>query len=65
MPRNPRDRILFEPVGIGPPTVISRFYQTPRASGTGYLKPQIRARPRARAAARRESARFRAAAAAT
>jgi hypothetical protein len=46
VPRYLRYRILSEAVGIGPLTLLKGFYQTPGASGTGYLKPQIRARPR-------------------
>ncbi|WP_413990584.1 FAD-dependent oxidoreductase [Labrys okinawensis] len=40
MPRNPRYDILFEPVRIGPVTAPNRFYQTPHATGMGYLKPE-------------------------
>ena len=34
---------LFEPVSIGPVTVPNRFYQTPHATGMGYLKPNASA----------------------
>ena len=37
---NPRYEILFEPVRIGPVTAPNRFYQTPHATGMGYLKPE-------------------------
>ena len=40
MQRNPRYDILFEPVKIGPVTAPNRFYQTPHATGMGYLKPE-------------------------
>ena len=40
MQRNPRYDILFEPVPIGPVVAPNRFYQTPHATGMGYLKPQ-------------------------
>jgi dimethylamine/trimethylamine dehydrogenase len=40
MARNPRYDILFEPVRIGPVTAPNRFYQTPHATGLGYLKPE-------------------------
>ena len=40
MQRNPRYDILFEPVRIGPVVAPNRFYQTPHATGMGYLKPQ-------------------------
>ncbi len=40
MQRNPRYDILFEPVRIGPVTAPNRFYQTPHATGMGYMKPQ-------------------------
>ncbi|WP_373504101.1 NAD(P)-binding protein, partial [Aestuariivirga sp.] len=39
MQRNPRYDILFEPVRIGPVTAPNRFYQTPHATGMGYMKP--------------------------
>lgn len=38
--RNPRYDILFQPVAIGPVMAPNRFYQTPHATGMGYLKPQ-------------------------
>ena len=37
---DPRYRILFEPVRIGPVTAPNRFYQTPHALGMGYTRPQ-------------------------
>jgi len=37
---DPRHQILFEPVRIGPLTAPNRFYQTPHATGMGYLKPR-------------------------
>ena len=40
MQRNPRYDILFEPVRIGPVVAPNRFYQTPHATGMGYLRPQ-------------------------
>ena len=40
MQRNPRYDILFEPVRIGPVTAPNRFYQTPHATGMGFMKPQ-------------------------
>ena len=40
MPRNPRYDLLFEPVRIGPKVAPNRFYQTPHATGMGYLKPR-------------------------
>lgn len=46
MARNPRYDILFEPVRIGPVTAPNRFYQTPHATGMGYLKPESGARLR-------------------
>ncbi|WP_454811568.1 oxidoreductase [Labrys neptuniae] len=46
MPRNPRYDILFEPVRIGPVTALNRFYQTPHATGMGYLKPESGAKLR-------------------
>ena len=39
MARNPRYDILFEPVKIGPVTAPNRFYQTPHATGMGFMKP--------------------------
>jgi dimethylamine/trimethylamine dehydrogenase len=36
----PQYKILFEPVRIGPVVAPNRFYQTPHATGMGYLKPQ-------------------------
>ena len=44
---NARYEILFEPVRIGPVTAPNRFYQTPHATGMGYLKPQSGAALRA------------------
>lgn len=40
MQRNTRYDILFEPVRIGPVTAPNRFYQTPHATGMGYMKPK-------------------------
>ena len=40
MARNPKYDILFEPVRIGPVTAPNRFYQTPHATGMGYMRPQ-------------------------
>ncbi|MDH3668923.1 MAG: FAD-dependent oxidoreductase [Paracoccaceae bacterium] len=37
---NPRYARLFEPVAIGPVTAPNRFYQTPHATGMGYLRPK-------------------------
>jgi dimethylamine/trimethylamine dehydrogenase len=37
---NARYKTLFEPVRIGPVTAPNRFYQTPHATGMGYLKPK-------------------------
>lgn len=37
---DPRFSVLFEPVRIGPVIAPNRFYQTPHATGMGYLKPQ-------------------------
>ncbi|HEY7749511.1 MAG TPA: FAD-dependent oxidoreductase [Aestuariivirgaceae bacterium] len=37
--RNPRYDILFEPIAFGPVVARNRFYQTPHATGLGYLKP--------------------------
>ena len=47
MSLNARYEILFEPVRIGPVTAPNRFYQTPHATGMGYLKPQSGAALRA------------------
>jgi dimethylamine/trimethylamine dehydrogenase len=44
---NPQYEILFEPVRIGPVTAPNRFYQTPHATGMGYLKPKSGAALRA------------------
>ncbi|HKQ95035.1 MAG TPA: NAD(P)-binding protein, partial [Aestuariivirgaceae bacterium] len=38
--RNPNYDILFEPVRIGPVTAPNRFYQTPHATGMGYMRPR-------------------------
>ncbi|WP_448956623.1 oxidoreductase [Labrys neptuniae] len=46
MPRNPRYDVLFEPVRIGPVVAPNRFYQTPHATGMGYLKPESGAKLR-------------------
>lgn len=46
MPRNPRYDILFEPVRVGPVTAPNRFYQTPHATGMGYLRPESGAKLR-------------------
>ncbi len=40
MPRNPRYDPLFDAVPIGPKRAPNRFYQTPHATGMGYLKPR-------------------------
>jgi dimethylamine/trimethylamine dehydrogenase len=40
MARNPRYDPLFEPIRLGPVTAPNRFYQTPHATGMGYLRPQ-------------------------
>ena len=40
MAMKPRYSRLFEPVTIGPVTAPNRFYQTPHATGLGYLNPQ-------------------------
>ena len=47
MAPNPRYSALFEPVRIGPVTAPNRFYQTPHATGMGYLKPRSSAALRA------------------
>ncbi len=47
MAPNPQYSVLFEPVRIGPVTAPNRFYQTPHATGMGYLKPQSGAALRA------------------
>lgn len=39
MPSDSRYDPLYEPVGIGPLTAKSRFYQAPHATGTGYAMP--------------------------
>ena len=36
---DPRYRILFEPVRIGPVTAPNRFYQVPHCTGMGYNRP--------------------------
>jgi len=45
--RETRHDILFEPVKIGPVTARSRFYQTPHATGMGYMRPRSGAAYRA------------------
>ncbi len=40
MARNPAYDILFEPIRLGPVVARNRFYQTPHATGMGYLRPQ-------------------------
>lgn len=45
--RDPRHDILFEPVRIGPKTLRYRFYQVPRCTGFGVLKPYSQAAHRA------------------
>jgi len=39
--------VLFEPVKIGPVTARNRFYQTPHATGMGYMRPRSGAAHRA------------------
>jgi len=43
---NPRYKILFEPVEIGPVTAKNRFYQVPHAMGSGNDMPNTRAAQR-------------------
>ncbi len=43
---NPRYKILFEPVTIGPVTAKNRFYQVPHAMGSGNDMPNTRAAQR-------------------
>ena len=43
---NPRYKILFEPVKIGPVTAKNRFYQVPHAMGSGNDMPNTRAAQR-------------------
>ena len=43
---NPRYKILFEPVKIGPVTAKNRFYQVPHAMGAGNDMPNTRAAQR-------------------
>ncbi len=47
MSRNAGHDILFEPVKIGPVTARNRFYQTPHATGMGYMRPRSGAAHRA------------------
>src|SRR5262245_28058547 len=47
MARNPRYDLLFEPVAIGPVPAPNRFYQTPHATGMGYMRPNSGAALRA------------------
>ena len=39
-PSDPRFKILFEPVRIGPVTAPNRFYQVPHCTGMGFALPQ-------------------------
>jgi hypothetical protein len=41
---NPRYRVLFEPVKIGPVTAPNRFYQVPHASGMTNALPRVQAK---------------------
>ena len=43
---NPRYKVLFDPVKIGPKTAKNRFYQVPHAMGTGNDMPNTRAAQR-------------------
>ena len=43
VPCNPRHRILFDPVRIGPVTAKNRFYQVPHCNGMGHVRPQSHA----------------------
>ncbi|HIF19274.1 MAG TPA: hypothetical protein EYQ72_02175, partial [Gammaproteobacteria bacterium] len=43
---NPRYKVLFEPVKIGPVTAKNRFYQVPHAMGAGNDMPNTRAAQR-------------------
>ncbi len=43
---NPRYKVLFEPVKIGPVTAKNRFYQVPHAMGSGNDMPNTRAAQR-------------------
>ncbi|MGH2996757.1 MAG: FAD-binding protein, partial [Gaiellaceae bacterium] len=47
MARDPRHDILFEPIRIGPKTLMNRFYQVPHCTGFGVQKPRAQARYRA------------------
>lgn len=44
---NPRYKVLFEPVSIGPVTAKNRFYQVPHCTGMGWLRPHMVADVRA------------------
>lgn len=44
---NPKYRVLFDPVRIGPVTAPNRFYQVPHASGMTEAHPRVRAAFRA------------------
>jgi dimethylamine/trimethylamine dehydrogenase len=44
---DPRFKILFEPVAIGPVTAKNRFYQVPHCTGMGWLRPNMVADVRA------------------
>ncbi|WP_119304765.1 oxidoreductase [Dongia deserti] len=41
---NPKHKILFEPVRIGPVVAPNRFYQTPYATGFGFRDPKASAK---------------------
>ncbi|HSK17109.1 MAG TPA: FAD-dependent oxidoreductase [Gaiellaceae bacterium] len=47
MARDPRHDVLFEPLRIGPKTLLNRFYQVPHCTGFGVQKPAAQARYRA------------------
>ena len=47
MSREASHDLLFEPVKIGPVTARNRFYQTPHATGMGYMRPRSGAAHRA------------------
>ena len=46
MSMDPRYKVLFEPVRIGPVTAKNRFYQVPHCSGMGFNWPQTHAKMR-------------------
>ena len=43
---NPRYKVLFDPIKIGPKTAKNRFYQVPHAMGSGNDMPNTRAAQR-------------------